>query len=94
LDVLAIDSETKLVPAFRVGTRDAATANAFVADIASRLKNRVQISSDALKAYVDAVELAFGCDVDFAQVIKTYEADDSQTPERKYSPPPEWFRSR
>lgn len=83
----AIDSDTKLVPAFKVGKRDATTANAFVADVASRLRNRVQISSDALKAYVDAVELAFGCDVDFAQVIKTYEADDSSSPERKYSPP-------
>ena len=82
----AIDSETKLVPAFKVGKRDAATANAFVDDLASRLKDRVQISSDALKAYVDAVELAFGADVDFAQVIKSYQTDDSEIPERKYSP--------
>jgi IS1 family transposase len=82
----AIDADTKLVPAFRVGKRDAATANAFVSDVASRLKNRVQISSDALRAYVEAVELAFGADVDFAQIVKTYESGDSNTPERKYSP--------
>jgi IS1 family transposase len=83
----AIDSDTKLVPSFKVGKRDRATANAFVGDVASRLRNRVQLSSDALKAYVEAVEVAFGCDVDYAQIIKTYVTDDSQIPERKYSPP-------
>jgi IS1 family transposase len=83
----AIDAETKLVPAFKVGKRDAETANAFVGDLAGRLINRVQISSDALRAYVDAVELSFGADVDFAQVIKTYIHDESQQPERKYSAP-------
>jgi IS1 family transposase len=83
----AIDADTKLVPSFKVGKRDAVTANAFISDIASRLRNRVQISSDALKAYVAAVESAFGADVDFAQIVKTYGQDDSQSPERKYSPP-------
>jgi IS1 family transposase len=83
----AIDADTKLVPSFKVGKRDAATANAFVSDVASRLANRVQVSSDALRAYVDAVELAFGTEVDYAQIIKTYGQDESQTPERKYSPP-------
>ena len=82
----AIDADTKVVPAFRVGKRDAATANAFVNDVSSRLKNRVQISSDALRAYVEAVELAFGADVDYAQIIKTYEVGDESSPERKYSP--------
>lgn len=82
----AIDSDTKLVPSFKVGKRDAATANAFVKDVASRLSNRVQISSDALRAYVDAVELAFGANVDFAQIVKTYVHDESQKPERQYSP--------
>jgi IS1 family transposase len=82
----AIDADTKLVPSFKVGKRDAATANAFISDVASRLKNRVQLSSDALRAYVEAVELAFGADVDYAQIIKTYGEDGSQGPERKYSP--------
>ena len=50
------------------------------------MANRVQISSDALRAYVDAIELAFGAGVDFAQIVKTYVNDDSQIPERKYSP--------
>jgi IS1 family transposase len=83
----AIDRDTKLVPSFKVGKRDAATANAFVADVASRLTNRVQISSDALRAYVDAIEIAFGANVDFAQIVKTYTHDQSQITERKYSSP-------
>ncbi len=82
----AIDSDTKLVPSFKVGKRDVATANALTMDLASRLKNRVQLSSDALRAYAEAVELAFGADVDYAQVIKTYVKDDSNVPERRYSP--------
>lgn len=83
----AIDSDTKLVPSFRVGKRDAATANAFVADVARRLKNRPQVSSDALRAYVEAVERAFGANVDFAQIVKTYVHEDAQNAERKYSAP-------
>lgn len=83
----AIDAYTKLVPSFKVGKRDLATAAAFTTDVSSRLKNRVQISSDALRAYVDAVEIAFGSDVDFAQIVKTYEAPSGKGPERRYSPP-------
>ncbi len=81
----AIDSDTKIVPSFKVGKRDSVTANAFVSDVASRMRNRVQISSDALKAYIEAVEQAFGANVDFAQIVKTYTHDESQTSERKYS---------
>jgi IS1 family transposase len=81
----AIDADTKIVPSFKCGKRDLATANAFVADVASRMRNRVQISSDALRAYVDAVEINFGADVDFAQIIKTYVTDDSHIPERRFS---------
>lgn len=83
----AIDADTKLVPAFRVGKRDGFTANAFVSDVASRVTNRVQISSDALRAYVDAVEQAFGANVDFAQIVKTYTRDESVKPERQYNAP-------
>jgi IS1 family transposase len=83
----AIDSDTKLVPSFKVGKRDLPTANAFVSDVASRMRNRVQISSDALRAYVDAIEMAFGANVDFAQIIKTYVTDDSHIPERRFSAP-------
>src|SRR2546423_4329232 len=83
----AIDSDTKIVPSFKCGKRDLLTANAFVADVASRMRNRVQISSDALRAYVDAIETNFGADVDFAQIIKTYVTDDSHIPERRFSAP-------
>ncbi len=70
----AIDSDTKLVPAFMVGKRDSATANAFVSDVASRLANRVQVSTDALSNYVEAMELAFGANVDYAQIVKVFES--------------------
>jgi IS1 family transposase len=83
----AIDEDAKLVPSFKVGNRDTATANAFVADVASRLKNRTQISADALRAYVEAVEQAFGANVDFAQIVKTYSHEESIEPERKFSAP-------
>ena len=84
----AIDADTKLVPSFKCGKRDLVTAKAFVNDVAGRLKNRVQISSDGLRAYVDSVEQVFGTEVDYAQIVKTYVADSgSSNPERKYSPP-------
>lgn len=82
----AIDAETKLVPAFRCGDRSRETANAFVADVASRLRNRVQISTDALKAYREAIENAFGADADYGQIIKTYGHEDPH-PQRRYSAP-------
>jgi IS1 family transposase len=82
----AVDADTKLVPSYKVGKRDSLTANAFMSDLASRLKNRVQLSSDALAAYVEAVEQSFGADVDYRQVVKAYETDEYNTPERKYSP--------
>ena len=82
----AIDAETKLVPAFRVGKRDVATANAFMKDVAERMAYRVQISTDGLSAYVNAVENAFGADVDYAQIIKTY-GNDSASDNRRYSQP-------
>lgn len=84
----AIDAETKLVPAFRVGKRDRHTANAFVSDVASRLRNRPQVSSDGLRAYVEAVENAFGADVDFGMVTKQYGIDKGEHhQERRYSAP-------
>jgi IS1 family transposase len=69
----AIDSDTKLVPSFKVKKRDMRTANAFVSDVASRLKNRVQISTDGLPGYVEAVEKAFGANVDYAQIVKVFD---------------------
>ena len=57
---VALDPETKIVPAYRVGKRDLPTATAFITDLSERLANRVQLSSEALTAYVDATERAFG----------------------------------
>ena len=82
----AIDAETKLVPAFRVGDRDAATANAFLKDVAGRMAYRVQISTDGLAAYVNAVEMAFGGDADYAQIIKVYGQEEASN-NRRYSAP-------
>ena len=57
---VALDADTKLIPVYRIGKRDLPTAKAFMGDLADRLSNRVQLSSDALRAYVDATEAAFG----------------------------------
>jgi IS1 family transposase len=64
----AIDSETKLVPAFKCGKRNLATTTEFVYDVASRMRNRVQISTDALRGYAEAIEQSFGADVDYGQI--------------------------
>ena len=69
---IALDADTKLIPSFRVGKRDAYNARAFVEDLAGRLSRRVQISTDALASYPEAVERGFGCNVDYAQLVKTY----------------------
>ena len=82
----AIDADTKLVPAFKVGDRSIATAKAFVGDVASRMRNRVQISTDGLRAYVEAVESAFGTEVDYAQIVKTY-GHEEVSDNRRYSAP-------
>src|SRR5216684_1891541 len=84
----AIDSETKIVPSFKVGKRTHQTANAFLADIASRLRTRPQISTDGLRSYIDAVENAFGMDADYGMIIKHYGADSGEHhQERRYSAP-------
>ena len=81
---LAFDTETKLVAAYRVGKRDAETTNAFVSDLASRLKGRVELSSDMMPAYVDAVRQSFGRAVDYGRIIKHYES--TTTAPGRYSP--------
>jgi IS1 family transposase len=85
----AIDADTKLVPAFRVAKeRDVEDATAFVADVASRLNNRVQISTDGLAAYVSAIGDAFGKNnVDYGQIMKTYGTEQSVEAQRRYSAP-------
>lgn len=80
----AIDAETKLVPSWRLGSRDAHTAKEFINDLASRLATRVQLTTDGHKAYLTAGEGAFGADVDHAMLVKLY--GKGQEDESRYSP--------
>jgi IS1 family transposase len=81
----AICADTKLVPAWHIGRRDLENATIFMKDLAARLANRVQLTTDGHHMYLDAVESAFGADVDFSQLVKLY----GQTLEgqKRYSPP-------
>ena len=81
---VAVDADSKLVPSWRLGQRDLATATDFVNDLAKRVKGRVQITTDALKTYVNVIEDAFGAEVDFAQLHKVYRAPMEN--ETRYSP--------
>jgi IS1 family transposase len=80
----AIDADTKLVPCWHVGPRNAEAATAFMHDLASRLANRVQLTTDGLHVYADAVDEAFDRDVDYAMIIKQY--GNSPEGQRRYSP--------
>jgi IS1 family transposase len=81
---VAIDPDTKLVASFTVGSRGAQTAKAFMDDLASRLANRVQLTTDGHRVYLKAVEDAFGEDIDYAMLVKLY-GNDSE-PESRYRP--------
>lgn len=83
----AIDSDSKLIVSYMVGGRDSEYAIEFMDDLRARLANRVQLTTDGHKAYLEAVEGAFGGDVDYAQLIKMYgNAPGGKTHEKKYSP--------
>ena len=82
---VAIDAESKLIPSFLVGKRDAGNTNMFVADVASRLRNRVQLSTDGLRQYIEAVHRSFGENVDYATIVKSHEANAIGA--GRYSPP-------
>jgi IS1 family transposase len=71
---MAIDADTKLIPSFYVGSRDADAAHHFIGDLALRLANRVQLTSDGHKPYLEAVEESFGANIDYAMLIKNYGA--------------------
>jgi len=81
---VAIDADTKLVPSWLIGSRDAGCAGAFVNDLASRLTNRVQLTSDGHGAYLEAVDGAFGGQVDYAMLVKLFGAEPGG--EHRYSP--------
>ena len=79
-------TDTKLVPSFLVGKRDAEYGNAFMLDLANRLSNRVQMTTDGHKVYLNAIENAFGSEIDYAMLIKIYGSSDALNDERRYSP--------
>jgi IS1 family transposase len=81
----AIDADSKLMISWLVGGRDSDYAMAFMQDLKSRLANRVQLTSDGLKVYLQAVEAAFGDDVDYAQLVKIYGASPESS-QGRYSP--------
>lgn len=85
----AMDPDTKLMPCWLVGTRSVECTRAFMADLAPRMANRIQLTSDGFKPYITAVERAFSGDVDYAMLNKTYgPADASKEAKRRYSPSP------
>lgn len=81
---VALDAETKLVPSWLVGSRDTETAKDFVKNLASRLSTRVQLTTDGHKAYLEAVESAFGSDIDYAMLVKIY--GNTYEGQKRYSP--------
>lgn len=86
---VAMCADTKIVPCWHVGRRDAEAAEEFIADLAGRLRERVQLTTDGHKPYLEAVESAFGADIDYAMLVKLYgDAPEGSagSAERKYSP--------
>src|SRR3954463_6378541 len=83
----ALDAETKLMVSWYVGSRDDFSAREFVRDLASRLPRRIQLTTDGLRLYINAVEEAFGGDIDYAMLTKLYGASgNDHSPETRYSP--------
>ena len=82
----AIDADSKLLISYLMGLRDAGYAFHFMQDVASRLSNRVQLTTDAHKPYLEAVENTFGNDIDYAQLVKIYGTEQLRG-ETRYSPP-------
>jgi IS1 family transposase len=81
---VAMDAETKLIPSFIVGKRNAENAFHLMRDLESRIKTRIQLTTDGFRPYVNAVEDTFGADVDYAMLVKIY--GEINQPERRYSP--------
>lgn len=79
----AIDAETKLVPCWHIGRRDARAAYEFITDLAGRLAHRVQLTTDGHRPYLEAVEAAFGSQIDYAMLVKIYGKPQEEI---RYSP--------
>ncbi len=82
---VAIDADTKLAASWMLGDRTINTASVFIEDLAGRLANRIQLTTDGHKAYLEAVEGAFGADIDYAMLVKLYH-NPPQGNETRYSP--------
>ena len=80
---VAIDADSKLVPSWLVGRRDGVSAMEFIKDLASRLANRVQLTTDGHRPYLNAIEEAFGSEIDYAMLIKIYGGSQEEV---RYSP--------
>lgn len=81
----ALCPDTKLVPSWMIGGRDAPTAFAFMHDLAGRLRHRIQLTTDGHRVYLEAVESAFGSEIDYAMLVKMYGSDPRED-ETRYSP--------
>lgn len=81
----ATDADTKLIISYTLGDRGAETAKVFIQDVASRISNRIQLTTDGHRVYANAVEDAFGADIDYAMLVKIYGASNDN-PESRYSP--------
>ena len=81
---VAIDADTKLIPSWLVGDRGLGSAYTFMHDLAERVSNRIQLTTDGHRVYLEAVESAFNLDVDYAMLQKVYGADPDAA--RRYSP--------
>ncbi len=83
---VALDADTKLVPAFRVGKRTGRLAASFMMELATRILTRVQLSTDSFSGYAEGVDRVFGSDIDYAQITKHYSAPQGNHAEIRYSP--------
>ncbi|MCW5737113.1 MAG: IS1 family transposase, partial [Enhydrobacter sp.] len=83
---VGLDVDTKVVASWYVGARDSEAAMEFIDDLAPRLAHRMQFTSDGQKSYLEAVEGAFGGDIDYAMLVKHYGPAPEQSAARRYSP--------
>ncbi|MCI0599298.1 MAG: IS1 family transposase [Beijerinckiaceae bacterium] len=83
---IGLESQSKLVISWLVGSRDAECAYEFMSDIAARVEGRIQLTTDGHAAYLEAIDQSFGIDIDYAMLIKHYGESADHGPERKYSP--------
>lgn len=79
----AIDADTTLIISYTLGDRGAETAKVFMQDVASRISNRMQLTTDGHKVYGDAVEESFGIDIDYAMLVKIYDASNDNPESRR-----------